>query len=100
MKFTVERNWVEMIGPIWMPATVCAMRKDLSDYDVRNITKTARELFGSDVITREAIEHWLSLNSGGFQGIDDFSVVIGETEFPWADEESRFTYSDLLKTLD
>lgn len=96
MKFTVERNWIEMVGPIWMPATTAAMRKDLSDYDIRNITEIARDLFDSEVITRDAIEHWLSLNSGDFSGIDDFYAVIGETEFPWGDEESVCTYLDCM----
>jgi len=49
-RYMVERNYVQMIGPIWQPGFDCgAMDKDLSAYDVRNIRGIAKELFASDV---------------------------------------------------
>ncbi len=97
MRYTIERNFVNIIGEIWQPGCgVCAMRKDLSAYDVENIAGYASEVFDSPTIIREAIEHWLSLNSGDFQSVADFSASIGATEFPWSNEESEFTFSDCV----
>jgi len=49
-RYMVERNYVQMIGPIWQPGfDCCAMDKELSAYDVRNIRGIAKELFASDV---------------------------------------------------
>lgn len=84
--YTVRRDYIDMIGRIWMSATICAMRKDLSAYDVANIGE----------LTRENVAHWLSLHSGDFQGVDDFSASIGEWESPWQDEESEFTFHDAM----
>lgn len=89
----MARDYIEMIGIIWMPATTAAMRKDLSAYDIENIRGYAEHLTGDVQLTREAIEHWLALNSGDFQGVDDFHAVIGAAEFPW-NEESELTYCD------
>ncbi len=86
MKFTVERNWIDVIGQIWMPAVTCATRRDLSDYDMRNIGEP----------TRENVDRWLALNVGDFQSIADFHAVIGETEIPWEREESELTFIDCM----
>jgi len=96
-RYMVERNYVQMIGPIWQPGfDCCAMDKELPGYDVRNIEEIAKELFDSDVITREATEHWLSLNSGDFQHVADFYASIGDQDFAWADDESEFAYCDCM----
>lgn len=94
-RFIVTRNWIEMIGPIWWPAgAMCAQRKDLSDYDLDNMRDDEGQ------ITRESVERWLCLNSGDFQHVADFAAYItaddGEHVFPWADEESEFTYLDCM----
>lgn len=86
MKITIERNWIEIIGTIWMPAATCAQRKELSRYDIENIGEP----------TRENVEQWLTTHSGDFQSVQDFRAVIGETEIPWANEESEFTYNDCM----
>ena len=86
MKFTIERKWIEVIGVIWMPAVTCAKRIDLSAYDMENIGEP----------TRENVEDWLGSHTGDFQSIDDFHAVIGETDIPWKDEESEFTYCDCM----
>jgi hypothetical protein len=96
-RYVVEHDYIQMIGPIWEPGfDCCAMDKMLSGYDVRNIEEIAKDLFDSDVITREAIEHWLSLNSGDFQHVTDFYASVGDQDFPWADEESEFAYCDCM----
>ena len=87
MKFTIERNWIEAIGPIWWPAgAICAMRYDLSAYDMENIGEA----------TRENVEQWLATHSGDFQHVEDFYAAIGETEIPWEKEENEFTYADCM----
>jgi len=58
--------------------------------------KRSKELFNSDVITCEAIAHWLSLNAGDFQYVEDFHASIGDQEFPWADEESECAFIDCM----
>lgn len=93
-------DYIEMVGTIWMPATTAAMRKDLSDYDVRNIRGYAEHLSGDAQITREAVEHWLSLNSGDFQAVDDFHASIGALDIPWNDEENELTFIDCMGESD
>ncbi len=86
MRYMVERNFVQVIGTIWMPATTAAMEYPLSSYDVENIGK----------LTRENVEQWLTTHSGDFQGIDDFYATVGDTEIPWNSEESEMTYNDCM----
>ncbi len=90
------KAYIKMIGQIWMPATVAAMRRDLSAYDIANIQGYAEHLTGDTQLTREAVEHWLALNSGDFQGVDDFNAVIGAAEFPWLNDESECTFLDCM----
>jgi len=90
MKFTVERNWIEVIGKIWMPTVTCAQRIDLRAYDIENIGEP----------TRRNVELWLGSHTGDFQYIEDFHAIVGETEIPWEKEESEFTYSDCMYPAD
>ena len=87
MQFTVERNWIDVVGGIWMPyGSKCALKINLSDYDIRNIGEP----------TRDNIEQWLACNAGDFSSIDDFHAIVGETEIPWATEEGELTFSDCM----
>jgi hypothetical protein len=54
MRYMVEKSFVRMIGPIWMPASIAAMEKDLSRSDVDNIRGYAEHLHGERKLTREA----------------------------------------------
>lgn len=95
-KFVVERNWIECIGPLWMGG-MAAKRIDLSSYDLENILAYAESLHGKREFTREAVEHWLSLNEGDFQGVDDFAAYITDApDMTWRDEESECTYNDCM----
>lgn len=97
----MTRAYIEVIGSIWWPAgVVCAQRKDLSSYDVENVRGYAEHLTGDAQISRDAIEHWLALNSGDFQHVKDFHAVIGAFESPWADEDSECTYCDAMFPAD
>ena len=91
MRYTVRKSIIQVVGTIWIPAITCAQEKVLSGYDLENIERP---------ITRGTVEHWLMLNSGDFQNVQDFSAnleIDGETvEFPWENEESEFTYSDCM----
>lgn len=91
MRYMVERNFVQMIGPIWMPAVTSAMEKPLDARDVETIRG-----YGNGEINREAVERWVCFNSGDFQWVEDFRASIGELEIPWKNEESEFTYSDIM----
>lgn len=86
MKFTVERNWIEVIGTIWMPSVTCAQRIDLTLYDMHNIGEP----------TRENVERWLSTHTGDFQSVTDFHAVIGDVEIDWADMDNDCVYSDCM----
>jgi hypothetical protein len=97
MRYMVEKNVVRMIGPIWMPASIAAMQKDLTSRDIEDILGYTEHLHGERKLTREAIAHWLSLNSGDFQGVDDFYASIGDQEFPWEKEESEIEYNDCMR---
>jgi hypothetical protein len=97
MRYMVTKNFVQMIGTIWMPATTAAMQKDLTDYEINNILDAAEYQTGERKLTREAIEDWLGTNSGDFQCVDDFYASIGNEEFPWEKgEESELTYHDCM----
>ena len=83
----VRRAYVDVIGGIWMPyGATCAYRYELRDYDLENIGE----------FTRENVDRWLTTNSGDFSSIKDFRAECGETEIPWADEESELTYNDCM----
>lgn len=91
MRYMVERNFVQVIGTIWMPATTCAMEYPLTAYDVGNIQD--REEPG---LTRRNVEDWLSCYSGDFRHVQDFRASIGDWESPWSSEESECTYGDCM----
>lgn len=84
--YTARRDYIEVIGRIWMPATVAAQTINLSVYDLGNIGE----------LTRDNVESWLATHSGDFQGVDDFHASIGTWESPWASEESECTFSDCM----
>ena len=86
MRYLVERNFVQVIGTIWMPEATCAMEYTLSARDIANIGK----------FTRDNVETWLSANSGDFQSIQDFTATVGDEWIEWDSEESEFTYNDCM----
>ena len=86
MRYLVEKNFVQVIGTIWMPAATCAMEYPLSARDIANIGR----------FTRANVETWLSANSGDFQSIQDFRATIGDEWIEWGREESEFTYNDCM----
>jgi hypothetical protein len=71
------------------------MEYDLDAYAVGNIEGYRREL---KLDWREAVEHWLALNSGDFQSVDDFRADIetseGNVTLDWTSEENEITYND------
>jgi hypothetical protein len=86
--YTVDENYIEFIGKIWQPGIgPCAMRIDLSPYDLENIGENP---------TRNDVSLWLDTHSGDFQSVLDFHAVVGETEFPWENEESECTFNDCM----
>jgi len=93
MRQTTIISKVDVIGHIWMPSAPAAYTYTLTAYDVDNI-----RAYGDGHLTRDAVEHWLSLNSGDFQSVEDFSVTIGDGEFdsPWSSEDNEFTFLDCM----
>ncbi len=95
MKYVVRKSFVDVVGHIWMPNTVAAMRYPLSNYDIENIRQQ-----DDGIIDREAVEQWLTCHSGDFQSIEDFSASIEDgdksIDIPWDDEDSEYTFSDLM----
>ena len=87
MKFTVERNWIDVVGGIWWPYGLkCAMTYKLTPYDMENIGEP----------TKENIEEWLSTHTGDFSSLDGYHAVIGETEIPFETEELECTFQDCM----
>ncbi len=86
MYMTIERNFVQVVGVIWMPSTTAAMEYKLSKYDLENIGE----------FTRENVEKWLDKRAGDFQSITDFYATYKDKEIQWADEENEFIYSDCM----
>jgi len=115
MRYTTIENFIDVIGRIWLPPIVCALRKVLTARDVEDL----RDENGN--ITRESVAEWLTTNTGDFQEIIDFSVDITlqqvdivehpkglsykpdptkvgfyQVDFPWAKEESEITFNDCM----
>lgn len=90
MQYTVTRNEIQVLGHIWMPNVQCAMTYTLDSYDTEN----ARDEDGE--FTTDSVEHWLMLNSGDFQTIDDWNADFGDGEFTkdWNSEDSEMTFYD------
>lgn len=87
----VEYNYVDVVGLIWMPQTTCSYRYNLDSYAIENIRE-----HGEGEITREAIEQWLTTNSGDFSSIQDFRASIGDLDIPFATEEGELAYYDTV----
>lgn len=94
MKYTVRKSYVDILGYIWMPRVVCSLRVNLSLYDIENM----RDDDGP--ITRESLEQWLTMHSGDFSEVIDFSASIEDgndtLDFPWSSEENEMRYFDTL----
>ncbi len=85
-RYMVERNYVRVVGKIWMPAITCAMEYPLSKYDVDNIGE----------FTRDNVGQWLCTHAGDFQSIQDFMASVGDKDIPWATEEGEYAYLDCV----
>ena len=96
MKILRRISYVDVIGHIWMPNRTAAMRYTLDAYAINNIK--AEDDNGK--VTRDAVEQWLTMNSGDFREVTDFSASIEDgpdtINIDWADDESEFTYSDCM----
>jgi hypothetical protein len=86
MRFTVERNWIDILGVIWLPPVTAGYKQSLTKYDMENIGEP----------TRENVEQWLTSHSGNFQRVIDFHAVVGEVDIPWEKEENEFEYLDCV----
>lgn len=113
MRYTHTENFVEVLGNGWLsfnrygmpdkPYPSMAYKYTLRDSDVKRLLE-------SGPITREAIDQWLSTNSGDFSSISDFHANVtidtiaqdGQTieqtdlDFPWKNEESDSQYFDMV----
>jgi hypothetical protein len=86
MRMMIERNFVNVIGKIRMPAVTCAMRYDLSKHDVEDIGE----------FTLENVEQWLASHAGDFQSVEDFQATVGDQWIEWKKEESELTFNDCM----
>lgn len=95
MRYTIVTSKVQVIGEAWLPSITCAMEYTLGGYELENI-----RAYGDGEITREAVEHWLSLNAGDFQSVADFRTDISfddvDIVFEWKNEESECIYNDCM----
>lgn len=87
MKFTVERNWVDVVGKIWQPGVgLCAQTRSLTAHDMESIGEP----------TRENVSSWVDSHFGDFSSIKDFHAVIGEAVLDWHDEENESIFNDCM----
>jgi hypothetical protein len=98
MRRTAVTSFIQILGIGWY-GQICAMDKDLSLYDIGNIEER-----GDGEITREAVEDWLTVNSGDFQSVTDFRADISYEDedylFEWSDEDSGWQYNDCFLGYD
>lgn len=94
MKYMVSISFVDVLGYI-LPHALCSLRLKLSPYDLQNIAAE-----GDGQITRDAVEQWLTSNSGDFSNVVDFYASLewhGKTvTFDWTTEENECAYMDTL----
>ena len=102
-RYMVERNYVDVVGTIWMPATTASLRIPLRKYDLENIiaNRITGDVPVTDInlaerFTRESVERWLGCNSGDFQSVEDFYATAGGVEIPWASEDGEMAYYNTL----
>ena len=103
-RYIVERNYVQVVGQIWMPSATTAMEYMLSARDVADINEIADLRaanskpgdYVQDEITREDVAEWLTTHSGDFQSVTDFNASIGDTDIDWDDEENAFIYNNCV----
>ena len=98
MRYTVTKSIIQVVGKIWMPATMCAMEYELDSYKLGNLLAEVEE---GESLTREHVAYWLSLNSGDFQGVEDFRADLelpDGTNFTsdWEKEENEMVFSDCM----
>lgn len=118
MRFTVERNWIDVLGQIWQPGYVCGQRIHLNGAEVEELLEDLEDCgscggyhrvnFEGDCredserfpeprgATRASVRRWLQANAGDFSQITDFHAIIGETEIPWETEEGEAAYQDCV----
>jgi len=84
MKFVVERNWIEVVGLLWIGG------KATMTYE---LTRGAVLSMGLPV-TRKQVTQWLMSNSGDFQQVIDFNAVVGEKVIPWEKEENENFFNE------
>ena len=91
MRYMVERNFVIVLGGIWLPyGAKATMEYKLSPYDIANIGE----------FTRENVESWVDKNAGDFSSIIDFYATIGDKEIPWASKENELVYQNTAYPLE
>lgn len=82
MRYIVERNFVRVLGTIWLVPIRAAMEYPLSRYDAENIGE----------FTRENVARWLLTHAGDFQHVEDFWATLGDAVIEWANPESEGIY--------
>lgn len=91
MRFTVERNYLDVVGKIWMPNVIASLRINLSACDLENIA-------AEDAPTlRERCDLWLTKHSGDFSRVLDFSGPVGDEWVEWGTEEGEMAYIDTIE---
>lgn len=86
-RYTVEHNYVDVVGGIWMPyGAKCAMRYDLTRHDVESIGP----------FTCENVAEWLTTHSGDFSSLDDFRATVGDVWIEWEDPDSEYVFNDCM----
>ncbi len=97
-RYTVRESYIDVLGYIWMPHALCSLHIDVSAYDLSNMTDTEGH------VTRESVEQWLTMHSGDFSEVVDFSASLevgDETlDFPWSSEETEMQYLDTIAEPD
>lgn len=94
MRYTVRLSYIDVLGYIWMPNALCSLRITLTAFDLDNM----REPDG--LITRESIADWLTVHTGDFREVVDFSASIEDgnvtVDFPWSSKENEMLYFDTV----
>lgn len=86
MKFTIEQNWIDVLGMIWMPNCKATQQIMISRHDIENMTDD----YGQ--VTRDSVGNWLSTHAGNFSRIIDFHAVVNDDEIPWGSKDNEIDF--------
>lgn len=99
MSYTVQENYVEVVGKGWYSQTM-ATRYNLDKWKLDDIEKMSQDDYENldENDWREIMSDWVDYHSGDFMHIEDFTATLDKfgVVIPWHDKDNEWLYFDLM----